>query len=74
MAFADVDEQTQSLSQSIINSKENSLNEVVMPTYTPFSSSLCCSTGQTEAQLQSPRIRWKRWPSNIYRRGSQNYS
>ncbi len=40
MALDDVDEQTQSLSQSIINSDENSVNEVVKPNAATFTTNL----------------------------------
>jgi hypothetical protein len=47
MALSDVDEQTQSLSQSIINSDGNSVNEVVKPNAATFTSD---TTRQTTLQ------------------------
>ena len=49
MALSDVDEQTQSISQSIIDSDENTTNEVVKPMPIVFTTG---NYGKTAAQLK----------------------
>ena len=69
MALDDVTEQTQSLSQSIINSDEPSVNEVVKPNAVTFT-----SDPTRQATLRTLGFAGDRRPSNIYRRGSHNSS
>ena len=67
MALDDVEEQTQSASQSIKDSDETSLNEVDKPIPLDFTSGTAAQRAAQAAQLEAQGF-LERWPSNIYRR------